>query len=68
MMPMIELRPCYADQCDRLVSASSRYCCAGCRVAWESTPRYDVDGYHSPGCDQRHADRAPHRASFGRKP
>ena len=51
-----EAYPCTSGQCDRLVSASSHYCCAPCRVAWEATPHYEPHE-HSESCDRRQSMR-----------
>lgn len=51
---------CPSGQCDRLVASKGSYCCTPCSIAWESTPRWDVDGEHSDGCDARAQQRADH--------
>jgi len=48
------LKPCDNPACDRLTTAM--YCCRGCDLA--HLGKYDPDGYHSDGCDERHADRS----------
>lgn len=48
-------RVCGNPACRRKVGGSARYCCAGCSVAHEG--KYDPDGYHSDGCDDRARER-----------
>jgi hypothetical protein len=46
---------CANPACLRKVSLASRYCCRGCGVAHDA--HFDPEGYHSPGCDERAAER-----------
>lgn len=55
-------KPCENPACLRWVSRGSLYCCHGCDLA-DQPPKYDPDGYHSEGCNQRAAERgerSPH--------
>lgn len=58
--------PCPADQCRRQVKTAGTYCCGPCRVAWESTPRWDIDGQHSRFCDERAESRARYQREHSR--
>jgi hypothetical protein len=49
------LHPCGNPACIRTIAGSARYCCAGCATAHEG--RYDPEGYHSTGCDDRARER-----------
>lgn len=51
------LTACRSGQCLRKVRPGVVYCCTPCAEAWEGTPRHDVDGLHSAGCDQRAGER-----------
>ena len=57
MTDSAQLTACKAGQCLRKVKEGTAYCCTPCSIAWESTPRWDIDGAHSPGCDERAAER-----------
>lgn len=56
------LHKCGKPDCFRQVSAASVYCCYPCSLAAEG--RYEIHE-HSPGCEQRHAERGTE--SFGTK-
>lgn len=48
------LKGCDNPACGRLTSSGSMFCCAGCDRA---NGKYDPDGYHSVGCEERWAAR-----------
>lgn len=53
---MADLHACPNPACPRLVSEMSHYCCAPCNDA--AAGKYEVHA-HSPGCDERDAERRP---------
>lgn len=53
--PVGGYRACTHPACLRRLAGSAAYCCGGC--SWAHGLGADPDGYHSPPCDARAAQR-----------
>jgi hypothetical protein len=61
-----QLKRCDNPACDRLTTAM--YCCSPCDYARQHGYEIHTEGVlaHSPGCDERHADRAARQVKAAR--
>lgn len=54
VLPGTAFKDCDNPACNRFTSSGAAFCCFGCSNA---NGKYDPEGYHSPGCNLRAAER-----------